>query len=135
MKSAVIAAFAVLFFGQAPATKSVLGTVTSFAKEANMLDVKPDNAAAIPLKLLANTVVQKIAPGETNLKNAVSITASEVAVGDRVLVTLSANGSDALRIVVMSAGDIAKRNDEERQDWNRRGLAGIVSTKNANQIL
>src|SRR5436853_4675070 len=120
---------------QTSTPKSVLGTVTSFNAETKAIEVKPDNAAPVPLKLLANTIVQKIAPGETNLRNAVAISSSEVAIGDRALLTVASNGSDVLRIVVMSANDIAKRDDVDRQDWIKRGISGIVSAKNGNQIL
>ena len=124
-----------LGIAQTPANKSVLGTVTSFNRDTKAIEVKPDNAPPVPLKLLPNTVVQRIAPGETNLKNAAAIDLSEVATGDRVLVTMASNGADALRIVVMSANDIAKRDDADRQDWAKRGISGIVSGKNGNQIL
>src|SRR5579864_5837998 len=77
---------------QTPANKSVLGTVTSFNRDTKAIEVKPDNAAPVPLKLLATTVVQKIAPGETSLKNASAIELAEVTIGDRVLVTTASNG-------------------------------------------
>jgi hypothetical protein len=132
---ATIVLMQVAAFSQTAATKSVLGTVTSFNKEAKNLDVKPENGAAVPVKLLPNTIVQRIAPGATNLANASTIAATDIAVGDRVLVTVAANGSDVLRVVVMSATDIAKRDDADRQDWVKRGLSGIVSAKNGEQIL
>jgi len=120
---------------QTPANKSVMGTVTSFNRDTKAIEVKPDNAAPVPLKLLAATVVQRIAPGETNLKNAAAIELSDVTIGDRVLVTLASNGADVLRIVLMAATDIAKRDDADREDWNKRGISGIVSGKNGSQIL
>lgn len=141
MKSVLLAAIAAILLlqasgqGQAPATKSVLGTVVSFNKDANALDVRPDNAAPVAVKLTANTVFQKIAPGETDLKRATPIASSDLAVGDRVLATLVSNSSDALRIVVISATDIAKRDDADRQDWTKRGISGVVASKSGNQIL
>lgn len=141
MRSAFLQAWTAIFlvlaagFGQAPATKSVLGAVTSFTRETNVIEVKPDNAAAITAKLLPNSVVQRIAPGETSLAKAATITPSEIATGDRVLVTLASNGTDALRIVIISAGDIARRDEADRQDWVKRGFSGIVSAKNENQVL
>jgi hypothetical protein len=141
MKSVLVTALTVILLvhvsggAQAPATKSVLGTVVSFNKDANSLDIRPDNAAPVAVKLMANTVVQKIAPGETDLKRAATITASDLAVGDRVLATLASNGSDALRVVVISATDIAKRDDADRQDWATRGFSGVVASKTGNQIL
>jgi hypothetical protein len=38
-------------------------------------------------------------------------------------------------VVIISAADIAKRDEADRQDWNRRGISGIVSGKNGSQIL
>jgi hypothetical protein len=87
------------------------------------------------VKLLPNTIVQRIAPGETSLANAATVTAQEIAVGDRVLVTLASNGADVLRVVIIAAVDIAKRDEADRQDWNRRGISGIVSANNGNQLL
>ena len=141
MQNAFTTALTLIFFiqaavlGQAPTTKSVIGAVATFNKDTKAIEVKPDNAAPIALKLLPNTLVQRIAPGETNLSKAVPITASDIATGDRVLVTLASNGVDALRIVIIPAGDIAKRDEADRQDWAKRGISGIVSAKNGNQIL
>src|SRR5438552_1542630 len=128
MRRAFIAATAAILFIQslsfAQTPKSVLGTITSFDKDGKSLQVKPENNAPVAVKLLANTVLQRIAPGETDLKNAAAITTAEVNMGDRVLVTLGSNGTDVLRLVVMSASDIAKRDDAERQDWAKRGISG-----------
>jgi hypothetical protein len=135
MRNARAAVLAAVLVAQAPAAKSILGTVTSFNKEANTLEVKADNAPPVPVKLLSSTSVQRIAPGETSLAKATTITAADITTGDRVLVNFASNGSDALRVVVMAATDIAKRDDADRQDWAKRGISGIVAAKNGNQIL
>jgi hypothetical protein len=122
-------------FSQTAATKSVTGTVTLFNKETKSLEVKPENGTPVPIKLLPNTIVQRIAPGATTLANAATIAASDIAVGDRVLVTLAANGTDVLRVIVMAASDIAKRDEADRQDWIKRGISGVVSAKNGDQVL
>ena len=116
-------------------SKSVLGTVTSFNKNVTTLEVRPDGGTAIPIKLLPNTVLQRIAPGETNLSKATAIGVSDINTGDRVLVTVSSSGTDALRVVVISATDIAKRDDADREDWKVRGISGIVAAKKGNEIL
>src|SRR5262245_46625378 len=134
MRNARAAMLAVLL-AQAPANRSVLGTVTSFNKDANTLEVKADNASPVPVKLLSNTSIQKIAPGETSLAKAATASAADISTGDRVLVNFASNGSDALRVVVMAATDIARRDDADRQDWAKRGISGIVTAKNGNQIL
>ena len=141
MRSALIKACSLIFFvqvagvAQAPASKSVLGAIVSFNHDSKVIEVKPDNAAAVTVKLLANTIFQRIAPGETSLANAAAITITEIATNDRVLVTLASNGADALRVVVISAADLVKRDEADRQDWARRGISGIVSAKNGNQVL
>src|SRR5262249_10990344 len=122
-------------FAQTSSTKSVLGTVASLNKDANTLEVKPDNGTPLPVKLLTNTAVQRIAPGETSLTKAMPIAVSDINRGDRVMVTIASNGTDALRVIVISASDIAKRDDADRQDWSKRGISGVVAAKNGNQIL
>src|SRR5438094_10610351 len=100
MRNACLAALTAILLStvaqiaQTPAAKSVLGAVVSLNKETKVIEVKADNAAAITAKLLSSTVVQRVAPGQTNLTNAVTIQASEIAPGDRVLVTLASNGTD-----------------------------------------
>lgn len=141
MRNACIAAFILIFLTHIPAStqtstsKSVLGTVTSFNKDAKGLEVKPDNGSPVPVKLLGNTVVQRIAPGQTSLANAVAIQPADIAAGDRVLVTMASNGADALRVVVIAATDIARRDDADRQDWITRGISGVVASKTGDQIL
>src|SRR5437868_270094 len=94
---------------QATLPRSILGTINVIQSPATEFEVKPDNGSAVSVKVTSATVVQRVAPGETDLKKATTIPISEVAKGDRVLVTLTPNTSDVLRILVMSAMDIAKR--------------------------
>jgi hypothetical protein len=117
------------------AGSSVLGTVSVLNSTSGAMEIQPDKAAAMPVNVTAATIIQRIAPGETSLKNAIAIKLNEIAVGDRVLVTLGPKPPEAVRVVVMSAGDIAKRDDAEHQDWLRRGVGGIVSVKSDNQIV
>jgi hypothetical protein len=118
---------------QAPAGKSFIGTVTAF-KPDTQVEIKPDNAPAVDLKLTPDTVAQRVAPGEKTLKNAVAANVTELAVGDRVLVTLEPNSSSVRRVIIMSAADISKRDEADRKDWTARGISGIVAAKNGNTI-
>lgn len=105
--------------------KSFIGTVTAF-KPDTVVEIKPDNVAATDIKITPDTVAQRVAPGETSLKNAAAANITDLLVGDRVLVTLDVDGKSARRIVIMSASEIRKRDDADREDWNARGIAGIV---------
>lgn len=118
---------------QAPASKSFIGTVTAFKPE-TQVEIKPDNAAPVDVKLTPDTVALRITPGEKSLKNAVSASVTELMIGDRVLVTLEANSIGIRRIVIMSAADIGKRDEADRRDWNTRGISGIVAARDGNTI-
>jgi len=122
-------------WAQAPAARTFVGTVTAFKAEALMVEVKPDNGDMVPVAFTTETVVQKVAAGSKDLKSATPIKITDVAKGDRVLVSLAAGGNQARRIVVMSATDIAKHDEADTQDWTKRGIAGIVASKNANQVV
>jgi len=118
---------------QPPASKSFIGTVTAFKPEIEV-EIKPDNAAVVDVKLTADTVAQRVAPGEKTLKNAVTVNVAELSVGDRVLVTLASDSTNVRRIIIMSAADIGKRDEADRQDWNTRGISGIVAAKSGSTI-
>jgi len=118
---------------QAPAGQSFIGTIGAFKADAQ-IQIKPDQGTPLDLKLTPDTVGLRVAPGEKSLKNAAPASVTELLVGDRVLVTLEANTTNIRRIVIMSASDIQKRNDADRQDWNARGISGIVTAKNGSAI-
>src|SRR5262249_17811957 len=81
------------------------------------------------------TTAQRVAPGQTDLSKAATIQISDVGPGDRVLVTLDpAAANSARRIIVITSGDIAKRNADDRQDWTKRGVAGLVTAVKGNEI-
>jgi co-chaperonin GroES (HSP10) len=119
---------------QGQPAKSFVGTVSALKAETAEIEIKPDNAAPVALKIGSGTIAQKIAPGEKDLKKAEAIQIAEVAVGDRVLVTPEPGTTDLRRIIVMAATDIAKRNEADRLDWTRRGVSGVVAAKNASEI-
>ncbi len=70
--------------------------------------------------------------GSTDLKTAKPSQFSDIAVGDRVLVTgkavdAAAGSFNALRVILMKSSDIAQR----QADWKARGVGGIVSSVDA----
>ena len=115
-------------------SRSFVGTVTGIKAETAEIEVKPDKAPPVVAKFTPDSIAERVAPGETDLKKATHIQVTEVATGDRVLVTLEAGASNVRRIIVMSANDIARRNEADRLDWQKRGVTGIVASKSATQI-
>jgi hypothetical protein len=133
-------ALGVLLAGLAPGMaqtavpKFIVGTVDGFKAESAEIRVKPDIGETVSLKVTSGTQVLRVAPGEKDLKKAEPIRITDVASGDHVLVNLMPAAFEARRIVVMSSADIAKRNEADSLDWNKRGIAGIVAAKNGNEI-
>jgi hypothetical protein len=130
------AAIAVLSLAQAQTNNPVrlVGTVSAIKPAAAELDITPEKGDHLVATWTADTVVERVAPGEKDLRNAQPMTTAEISIGDRVLVVLNPGTNEIRRVVVMPALDIAKRDEASRQDWTTRGVSGIVATTNGNQI-
>jgi hypothetical protein len=57
---------------------------------------------------------------------------TDMALGDRVLVSFKTGSTEALRVLVMGATDIQKRNEADQLDWTKRGVSGVVAAKAGN---
>ena len=90
-----------------------------------------DDGKNVSISLPENVRIVRIAPGATDLKNAMAITPQDLQVGDRILVQgkASEDGKSmmALRVVVMKQSDVAVKQQQEREDWQKRGIGGLVS--------
>lgn len=129
---AILLVAAVVLAAQAP--KSFVGTVVGLRPATAEVEIRPDSGDTVAARFTADTLAQKIAPGARDLKSAQAAKVTDVAAGDRVLVTLEPGGANVLRIVIMPAGDIVKRNEADRLDWQKRGVAGIVSARTGTRI-
>ena len=118
----------------AQGVKSFVGTIANVESGTSEFEIRPDNGEPVLVKVTGDTLVQRIAPGEKDLKKAEPIRATEISAGDRVLVSLETGAAAARRIVVMSATDIEKRNQADQQDWTNRGVAGVVTKKAGNEV-
>jgi hypothetical protein len=116
-----------------PAT-SVVGTVSLFKAGTAEIEIQPDTGTAVAMKVTADTIAQKVAPGATDLKHAETIKVTDLALGDRVLATPEPGTGNLRRIVVMPAADIVKKNQADRMDWTRRGVSGMVAAKRGNEV-
>jgi hypothetical protein len=132
--AAAIAAASLLLFvfaaAQAPAQAAAsrfLGTVSAI--NGTTLTVTPAQGDARQVDVPASAQLERIEPGQTNLSAAVAMQFSELAVGDRVLVNLDPNSTSnpqqAARVIAIKAADVAKKQQEETQAW-QRGVGGLV---------
>ncbi len=136
MKPRKRALLAGLFAGAALVAqqKSILGTVTEFRVDSLQFVVKPDSGAVQVFPVGPDTEVMRVPPGEVTLEHAKPSALADIALGDRVLATFVDGLTEARRIVVVALGEIARRNEAERLDWQKRGVSGIVTAKNGGEI-
>jgi hypothetical protein len=117
---------------QAPAATASgpkIGTVTTISGSA--ITLITDAKQQISVTVADGAHILQLAPGSKDLKSAQSITLSDIAKGDRILVS-GAPGSDAAsfvasRVILMKAQDIAQQHAAEQADWQKRGTGGLVS--------
>jgi hypothetical protein len=100
--------------------------------EANGFTIQTDSGARLTVVLADNATLVRVAPSQKDLKSATKITAGEIAVGDRILVRghLSEDHKTLLATAAidMSKVDIARKQEAERLDWQKRGVGGLVSS-------
>jgi uncharacterized protein DUF5666 len=97
----------------------------------NTISLTPDTGSVVNVTVQDNTRILRVAPGQKSLKDATPMTLEELQVGDRILVSGKESGDSKLlaasTILVMKRSDVEARQEHDRQDWQKRGLGGVVS--------
>ncbi|MDR3744553.1 MAG: DUF5666 domain-containing protein [Acidobacteriaceae bacterium] len=112
------------------ASSSQRGTVKAVA--GNALTIATDAGLAVTVNVATEAKILQLPVGSTSLKDATTIQLSNIAVGDRVLVTGRAGDAagsfNATRVILMKSSDIAQMQAAQQADWKARGVGGIVSS-------
>ncbi len=107
-----------------------LGTVT--AVNGTTLSVKTDAGEVHQVDVPSTAVLKQVEPGAKDLSSAQTIEFSTIATGDRVLVRLDPNApagsSVAQQVIAVKQADLAKKQEQERADWQQRGVGGLVKS-------
>jgi hypothetical protein len=115
------------------ASNRFLGTIT--AAGSGLITVKTDAGVEHKVTVPDGIKIQRIAPGAKDLSNAATIQFSDLAVGDRVLVRIAPDPATdpvtAISIVAIPQADLAQKQQQEREDWQRNGVGGLVKSVNA----
>ena len=111
------------------AARQVVGAIKAI--RGNTITVAPDNGAEAVSRCGQTSEFCASLSGETNLANAAPIQFSDLQTGDRVLVQATP-GSDAqslvaLRVIAMKKNDVDAKQEQDKLDWQKRGIAGLVS--------
>ena len=130
--AAVVLLSVITLFAQTP-TPAPLARAVGEIKTLSgaSLTLATDDGKTQSIALPENVRVVRIAPGATDLKSATPITVEDLQKGDRVLVQGKASDDGksmiAVRVVVMKQSDVAAKQQQERDDWQKRGIGGLVS--------
>ena len=112
---------------------SKVGAIRSIS--GRTLVLKADSGPDVTVTLTGDARLLRLAPGQTDLKSAEAIMLSQVQVGDRILVRGTAGDTPDRMLgfiaVIMKQADVAQKQQQEMQDWQRRGAGGIVSAMDA----
>jgi hypothetical protein len=113
----------------APAAQQVVGAIKTIS--GNTITLKSDAGADVTVVVADGARVLRVAPGQTDLKTAAQIQLSDLQVGDRILVRgkPAADGKSfaAAGVIAMKRSDVDAKQEREREDWQKRGIGGLVS--------
>ena len=108
-----------------------IGEVKLIDAAAKQITIKTDAGSVVNVVISDATAYMRVAPGETTLTNATKIAFTDVGEGDRIfargLVSEDRKTVPARIVIVMNKGDIAKKQEQERAEWKKRGLLGVIT--------
>jgi Domain of unknown function (DUF5666) len=115
----------------AQAPSKFVGSVTAIS--GTSVTVKTDSGGEQQFDVPTAATITRIAPGEKDLSKAAPMAFTDLAVGDRVLVKLAPDASTptAAQIIAVKQEDLAKKQQKDRDDWQRRGVGGLVKSVDA----
>lgn len=107
-----------------------IGTLTAI--NGNSLTLAPASGSDVSVTVQPTARILRLAPGEKDLKNATPLRIQDLHTGDTVRVrgTGSADGNSisALEVIVITQAAVAAVSDQIRQDWQKRGIGGLVES-------
>src|SRR5579862_1498860 len=113
-----------------PAIAKRIGAIKTIS--GSTLTLSQDSGPDITVTVAPNARLLRIAPGAKDLKDAAAIQLPDLQVGDRVRVrgqaSADGNAIAALEVIVMARTDLDARRQQEQQDWQKRGIGGLVSS-------
>jgi hypothetical protein len=137
-KSLVLTSLSVLFlafaaFAQTQTIAKSLGPIKAI--NGNAITLTPDSGPEVTANVQPNARVLRLNPGDKDTKNATPIQLSDLQVGDTVRVRgyASTDGKSiaTLEVILISKSAVAAVGDQIRQDWQKRGIGGLVSAVDA----
>jgi hypothetical protein len=117
--------------GTAPDTsiQRAVGSIKAITD--NGITLASDSGQEVRVTLLDSTRILRVAPGEKDLKNATPLQKQDLQIGDRILVrgrpAPDTHSIAAAAVIVMKQSDVAAKRDKDREDWQKRGVGGLIT--------
>ena len=112
------------------AVARAVGTIKSITGQTIVLTT--DAGVETTIQVPDGARLLRVEPGAKDLKNAAVLELSELQPGDRILVRgkMAEDGKTllALSVIAMKHEDIAAKQSHERQEWQRNGVGGLVTS-------
>jgi hypothetical protein len=128
----VLAAGCARAWQQAPPGSAVRPVGVIKSVHGNSVTLTTDSGSELNILVQDSTRLLRTAPGQKDLSGASAITARDLQAGDRMLVrgTTSDDGKSvlALSAIVISHSDVAQKQEQDREDWKKRGVGGLVQS-------
>lgn len=112
-----------------PVVKS-LGVIKTIS--GSSITLAPESGPEVTANVQPNARLLRLAPGEKDVKSATPITLQDLQVGDTIRVrgyaSQDAKSIATLEVIVITRAAVAAVSDQIRQDWQKRGLGGLVES-------
>jgi Domain of unknown function (DUF5666) len=118
--------------GGAQVSKAV-GVIKSVSTHSDSITIAAESGGELTATLAPTTKILRVPPGEKDLKNATPLQVQDLQPGDRVLIRGqaapdgNAHTIAALAVIVMKQADVAAKQQHDRDDWQKRGVGGLVT--------
>ena len=112
--------------------QQAIGSIKSI--DDNGLTLTSDAGEEYRITISDTAKILRVAPGQKDLKTATPLQKSDLQVGDRILVRGKASEPHTLTaaaIVAMKQSDVSAKQDKDREDWQKRGVGGLVTAVDA----
>ncbi len=130
---AVAFCLSIAVWAQTASTGKAVGTVK--AVSGNVITINSDAGGEIKVSVGDSARLMQLEPGQKDLKAAIPVQLQDFQSGDRVLargkVSDDSKSLDAVLVVVMKQTSISQKQQQQREDWQRNSIGGLVKTVDA----
>jgi hypothetical protein len=119
--------------GSGATVAKAVGTIKSV--QADSFTIAPASGGDVTARLASSTKILRVLPGAKDLKSATALQLQDLQPGDGVRIrgyaAAEQNTITALEVIVVKQADVAAKQQQDRDDWQKRGVGGLVTKVDA----